>query len=207
MTVGMQAGVAQAAENAFDFQNSSYILTLRSGGIETYATIPRELPQDVGHSFVDLIHDIGQPKGRCETLGAGYWLGTEVEEGVLGAGAAPPDAGDVVDQVHVAVAVVGGQVARNLLVGLHAAGAQREDVAGVDEVEGAVGSLGRGGRHPDGQRQRTGGGGCGCGQCSRTKAGHVAYSLIRPCDRQAPTWFVGAIFRCTTHMTRNERSP
>ncbi len=95
MTVGMQAGVAQAAPSKFDFTNSSYILTLRSGGLETYANIPRDLPQDVGFSYVDLIHDIGQEKGRCETWGAGYWLGQEVEEGVLGAGAAPPDAGDV----------------------------------------------------------------------------------------------------------------
>jgi len=95
MTVGMQAGVAQATPKAFDFKNSSYIMTLRSGGLETWANIPRDLPQDVGHSYVDLIHDIGQDKGRCETWGAGYWLGQEVEEGVLGKGAAPPDAGDV----------------------------------------------------------------------------------------------------------------
>lgn len=86
---------ATAVPGAFDFLDSSYILTMRSGGIETYAHIPRDLPQDVGHSFVDLIHDTGQERGRCETIGAGYWLSTEVEEAVLGAGAAPPDAGDV----------------------------------------------------------------------------------------------------------------
>jgi hypothetical protein len=86
---------AYAASSAFDFTQASYILTLRAGGLESYAYIPRDLPQDYGFSYVDLIHDIGQPQGRCETWGAGYWLGQEVEEGVLGAGAAPPDAGDV----------------------------------------------------------------------------------------------------------------
>jgi len=55
----------------------------------------RDLPQDVGFSFVELVHDTGQDQGQCESWGAGYWLGQEVEEGVLGAGAAPPDAGDV----------------------------------------------------------------------------------------------------------------
>ncbi|MGQ0843224.1 MAG: hypothetical protein ACT4QF_03720 [Sporichthyaceae bacterium] len=88
-------GAATAATSKFDFTESSYILTLRSGGLEPYAFIPRDLPIDVGHSYVDLIHDIGQERGRCEVLGAGYWLGGELEEGVLGAGAAPPDAGDV----------------------------------------------------------------------------------------------------------------
>jgi hypothetical protein len=85
---------AKAKKGGFNFLDSSYILTLRAGGIEPYAFIPRDLPTDVGHSYVDLIHDIQQPKGRCEALGAGYWLGGETEEGVLGAGAAPPDAGD-----------------------------------------------------------------------------------------------------------------
>jgi hypothetical protein len=86
---------AAAAPTAFDYTRTSYILTLRAGGIEPFAYIPRDLPIDVGFSYVDLIHDIGQEQGRCEVWGAGYWLGTELEEGVLGAGAAPPDAGDV----------------------------------------------------------------------------------------------------------------
>jgi hypothetical protein len=86
---------AQATPGAFDFQRSSYILTLRAGAIEPYAVIPRDLPTDIGYSYVDLAHDIGQKSGRCEAWGAGYWLGTEVEEGVLGLGAAPPDAGDI----------------------------------------------------------------------------------------------------------------
>jgi hypothetical protein len=80
---------------AYSFPDASYILTIRSAGIEYYDDIPRELQQDQGFSYVDLLHDIGQPQGRCETFGAAYWLGQEVEEGVLGKGAAPPDAGDV----------------------------------------------------------------------------------------------------------------
>ncbi|MGQ0844288.1 MAG: hypothetical protein ACT4QF_09135 [Sporichthyaceae bacterium] len=97
LALGVLAAPAQAAteRSAFNFVDSSYVLTLRSGGVEAYEQIPRDLPTDYGHSYVDLIHDIGQEKGRCESIGAGYWLGTEVEEGVLGAGAAPPDAGDV----------------------------------------------------------------------------------------------------------------
>jgi hypothetical protein len=96
-TAGLPA-TAMAAEDsnqAFNFLNSSYILTMRSGAVEPYARIPRDLPTDVGYSYVDLVHDIGQKEGRCEAWGAGYWLGQEVEEGVLGLGAAPPDAGDV----------------------------------------------------------------------------------------------------------------
>jgi hypothetical protein len=81
--------------DGFNFQQASYILTIRSAGIEYFDDIPRQLQQDQGFSYVDLLHDIGQPQGRCETFGAAYWLGQEVEEGVLGKGAAPPDAGDV----------------------------------------------------------------------------------------------------------------
>jgi hypothetical protein len=95
MVGSMLSGTANAADNGFKFEDSSYILTLRSAGIEAYSYIPRLLTEEVGHSYVDLIHDTGQPKGRCETIGAGYWLGQELEEGVLGPGAAPPDAGDV----------------------------------------------------------------------------------------------------------------
>jgi hypothetical protein len=93
--LGAMAVPASAADARFDWTDASYILTVRSGGIEFYDQIPRELQQDVGYSFVELTHDLGQDQGQCETWGAGYWLGQEVEEGVLGAGAAPPDAGDV----------------------------------------------------------------------------------------------------------------
>gem|GEM_PF-4157910 len=79
----------------YNFADSSYILTIRSGGIEYFDDIPRRLNHQEGFSYVDLIHDIGQTQGRCESFGAAYWLGQEVEEGVLGKGAAPPDAGDV----------------------------------------------------------------------------------------------------------------
>jgi hypothetical protein len=89
------AAAAESGEQAFNFLNSSYILTMRSGAVEPFAKIPRDLPFDVGYSYVDLAHDIGQKQGRCEAWGAGYWLGTEVEEGVLGLGAAPPDAGNI----------------------------------------------------------------------------------------------------------------
>jgi hypothetical protein len=93
------AKVAKQA-GAFDFRSSSYILTIRSGGIEYYDDIPRELQQDQGFSYVDLLHDLGQPNGRCESFSGAYWLGQEVEEGVLGFGAAPPDAGPVTGGYH-----------------------------------------------------------------------------------------------------------
>jgi hypothetical protein len=76
-------------------KDASYILTMRAAAVEHYADIPRYLPGGFGYSQVDLAHDVGGLKGRCESRGAGYYLGEEVEEGVLGAGAAPPDAGDV----------------------------------------------------------------------------------------------------------------
>jgi hypothetical protein len=90
------AATDKSARSAdFSFKKASYILTMRSAGIEYWDQIPRDLQQDQGFSYVDLLHDIGQPQGRCESIGAAYWLGQEVEEGVLGKGAAPPDAGDV----------------------------------------------------------------------------------------------------------------
>src|ERR1700742_1257496 len=45
----------------FKYSDASYIMTLRSAGIEYVDNIPRELQQDQGFSFVDLLHDIGQP--------------------------------------------------------------------------------------------------------------------------------------------------
>jgi len=89
------AKTAATKSGKYNWVDSSYILTIRSAGIEYYDKIPRDLQQDQGFSYVELVHDIGQDAGRCETWGAAYWLGQEVEEGVLGAGAAPPDAGDV----------------------------------------------------------------------------------------------------------------
>jgi hypothetical protein len=94
------AKTAAKKAGKYDWENSSYILTIRSAGIEYYDKIPRDLQQDQGFSYVELVHDIGQDQGRCEAWGAAYWLGQEVEEGVLGFGAAPPDAGNVSGGYH-----------------------------------------------------------------------------------------------------------
>jgi hypothetical protein len=92
LILGSLSGTAAATSAKFDFVNdASYILTVRSAAAESYVNIPRYLPSDIGHSYVDLVHDIGAPEGRCEAIGAGYWLGTELEEAVLGSGFAPPD--------------------------------------------------------------------------------------------------------------------
>jgi hypothetical protein len=94
------AKTAAKSSAKYDWQSSSYILTIRSAGIEYYDKIPRDLQHDQGFSYVELVHDIGQDQGRCEAWGAAYWLGQEVEEGVLGFGAAPPDAGNVSGGYH-----------------------------------------------------------------------------------------------------------
>jgi hypothetical protein len=94
------AKTATTKAGKYDWQSSSYILTIRSAGIEYYDKIPRDLQHDQGFSYVELVHDIGQDQGRCEAWGAAYWLGQEVEEGVLGFGAAPPDAGNVSGGYH-----------------------------------------------------------------------------------------------------------
>ena len=86
------ATAAGAATHAFSWNDASYILTIRSGAVETYALIPRDLPQDIGYSYVDLSHDTGAPVGRCEAESAAYWMGLEIEEGVLSYGASPPGA-------------------------------------------------------------------------------------------------------------------
>jgi hypothetical protein len=81
---------------SLDFQDgASYILDVRSAGMEYQTALPAALYHDVGYSEANLAHDIGQPQGTCETDGAMYWFGQYVEEAVLGKGAAPPDAGDV----------------------------------------------------------------------------------------------------------------
>jgi hypothetical protein len=75
--MGAMAAPAHAADagnthpTKFDWNNASYILTIRSGGLETFAHIPRDLPQDVGYSFVELTHDTGQQQGQCEAWGRG----------------------------------------------------------------------------------------------------------------------------------------
>jgi hypothetical protein len=89
-------GPAKAVDpNASGFADGGYVMTMRSGGIEFYERIPRNLPMDYGMSYVDLSHDLDQEQGRCEAQGAGYWLDTAVEDGLLGVGADLPSANDV----------------------------------------------------------------------------------------------------------------
>jgi hypothetical protein len=89
------------SRSSFNFQDgASYILDMRSGGMEYETALPAALYHDVGYSEVNLAHDIGQPQGTCESDGAMYWAGQYVEEAVLGKGAAPPDAGDVGGGYH-----------------------------------------------------------------------------------------------------------
>jgi hypothetical protein len=96
-------GLAASAGAAptYDYVNkASYILDVRSAGVEAETWLPATLYQDVGYSGVFLAHDIGEPQGRCDSNGAAYFLGQYVEEAVLGKGAAPPDAGDVSGGYH-----------------------------------------------------------------------------------------------------------
>jgi hypothetical protein len=93
---GTGTGPAKAGDpNASGFADGGYVMTMRSGGIELYERIPRNLPMDYGMSYVDLSHDLDQEQGRCEAQGAGYWLDTAVEDGLLGVGADLPSANDV----------------------------------------------------------------------------------------------------------------
>jgi hypothetical protein len=81
---------------AFNFDNdASYLLDMRNAGVEENTQIPSSIYEEFGYSGIQLTHDIGQPQGKCDARGAGYWLGQYVEEAVLSKGAAPPDAGDV----------------------------------------------------------------------------------------------------------------
>jgi len=81
---------------AFDFNNeASYLLDMRNAGVEENTQIPSSIYEDFGFSALQLSHDLGQPQGKCDARGAGYYLGQYMEEAVLSKGAAPPDAGDV----------------------------------------------------------------------------------------------------------------
>jgi hypothetical protein len=82
---------AADSKSTYDWNQSSYIQTMRAGAVETYAFLPREESQDFGYSLVDLTHDTGAPSGKCSTEGGGYWLGEILEKAVLSYGAAPPD--------------------------------------------------------------------------------------------------------------------
>ncbi|MGQ0842848.1 MAG: hypothetical protein ACT4QF_01815 [Sporichthyaceae bacterium] len=90
------SGQPDSPHAEIDFVNgSAYQLDFRSAGIEVGTQIPGQTFQDVGFSQVRLTKDIGNPQGYCEALGAVEFAGNYVEEGVLGLGAAPPDAGSV----------------------------------------------------------------------------------------------------------------
>jgi hypothetical protein len=92
LAAGLLASPA-AAETApgkkFDFDRLGYTQVLRAGAIETFADIPRRLPQDVGYSRVVLDKDVNDASPSCQAQGAGYFLSEEVEEGVIKGGAAP----------------------------------------------------------------------------------------------------------------------
>src|SRR5262249_3186761 len=90
------AGTGSGQGRAFNFNNeASYVLDMRNAGVEENTQIPSATYQDIGFSEVQLTHDIGQPEARCDSRGAGYFMGQYIEEAVLSKGAAPPDAGDV----------------------------------------------------------------------------------------------------------------
>jgi hypothetical protein len=91
LTAGVLAAPAGAAtgKKKFDIDRVGYNQALRAGALETYAEIPRRIPENVGYSRLALIKDIEETPPRCEADGAGYWLSEEVEEAVIKGGAAP----------------------------------------------------------------------------------------------------------------------
>jgi len=93
-SVPSKGGAPHAPGFNFD-SDASYLLDMRNAGVEENTQIPSSVYEDFGYSAIQLTHDIGQPQGKCDARGAGYWLGQYVEEAVLEKGAAPPDAGDV----------------------------------------------------------------------------------------------------------------
>lgn len=64
-----------------------------ASAIGLYTFVPREVHEGIGYSSVEMIKSYGADEGTCEAFGGGYWLGVEVEEGILGQGA-NPDATD-----------------------------------------------------------------------------------------------------------------
>ncbi|HUR75805.1 MAG TPA: hypothetical protein VMZ00_16100 [Sporichthya sp.] len=83
------AGAVESKKPKFDINEAGYAQYMRAGAIETYANIPRNIPQNMGYSHVELIKDIEEASPRCIADGAGYWLDDILEEGVLKGGAAP----------------------------------------------------------------------------------------------------------------------
>jgi hypothetical protein len=80
---------ATTTKNKFSIDKVGYGESMRAGAVETYAEIPRNVPQTMGYSRVQLIKDIGETPPRCWVDGAGYWLDDILEEGVIKGGAAP----------------------------------------------------------------------------------------------------------------------
>jgi hypothetical protein len=95
--LGSASGLrAKTSQGGYDWvQDASYILSMRAAGAQVGTQIPGQTFQDVGASDIYLAHNIGDPNGYCEARGSVLWAGGYVEEGVLGLGAAPPDAGSV----------------------------------------------------------------------------------------------------------------
>jgi hypothetical protein len=91
LAVGALATPAGAAttKKKFDINEIGYSEYMRAGAVETFAEIPRNVPQNMGYSHVELIKDIEEASPRCIADGAGYWLDDILEEGVLKGGAAP----------------------------------------------------------------------------------------------------------------------
>ena len=93
LAAGVLASPAGAAtmkkKPAFDINEVGYSEYMRAGAVETFAEIPRNVPQNLGYSHVELIKDIEEAAPRCIADGAGYWLDDILEEGVLKGGAAP----------------------------------------------------------------------------------------------------------------------
>lgn len=90
MTAGTLATPAAAApfpsKPTFDINNVAYSQDMRAGAIETFANIPRDLPQNIGYSHVRLVKDIQEASPRCIADGGGYWPGDILEERVLKGG-------------------------------------------------------------------------------------------------------------------------
>jgi len=80
---------ATTTKKKFDINEVGYNEAMRAGAVETYADIPRSIPENVAYSRVSLIKDIEETPPRCWADGAGYWLSEEVEEAVIKGGAAP----------------------------------------------------------------------------------------------------------------------
>ncbi len=90
--MGLAAAVVVAAlvagpAPALAAPDPAYAFTLRAAAVEPYARAARELPFGVGFSSVDLTR--AQGAGRCDAVGAGYWLGVYEDRGLVFDGSMP----------------------------------------------------------------------------------------------------------------------